>query len=312
MTLQNCSCNKLGSSVIISVDAAGTSTKYAVIGRDKEVLYSCVGVSGSPAVNPNAVNDIYHKLEEIYNIIENVHQLKAIILGISGFALVDVEDFTTRLKNRFNTNIIMESDAYMALFSILQDKYENGIVVVSGTGAVILALNKGQLFMSNGWGELLTERGSAYTSVRDFVCKMIHNNEQKGYLSPLEQKFLKYMNYTKLEDFKMLFYRHHKDEIAVYSKFFIEEAAKGDEEAIDWLYHNGNLLGIDAISASKRVSMDGEFAIGFRGGFISNASLVIQGIMEILNNAGYKPRVVEGENNPIFGGYFLAKRLGFL
>lgn len=303
--------NKL-KEVIIAIDAGGTSTKYAVIDGWGEIVYSTVGGSGSPAVNLNAENDIFKGIEEIYQKVETDYLIKAIIIGMSGFALVDANNFFAKLKARFNTEISLNSDAHMALYSILQDKHENGLVVVSGTGAVIIAHNNGKFFMSNGSGELLTERGSAYTSVRDFVKRMIYNNEQLGYFSPLEQRFMKYMNYTKIEDFKMLFYRHHKDEVAKYSKFFIEEADNGDEEAIAWLFFNGELLGIDALSALQRVDMDKEFVMGFRGGFINHASYVIEGFMDVLTNNGYNPMIVEGDNNPIYGGYYLAKRKGFI
>lgn len=312
MNNANLTSGKEKTEVIISVDAGGTSTGYAVIGGEREVLMTCDGGSGSPAVNRNAERDIYDKLEEIYSKIQNIYNLKAIIIGMSGFALIDREAFTTKLRTRFNTEVVVESDAYLALFSILQDKYENGLVVVSGTGAVINAINRGKLFITNGWGELLTERGSAYTTVRDYVRQMVHNNEQKGYLSPLEQKFMQYMNYSKIEDFKMLIYRQPKYVAASHAKFFVEEAKKGDEEAIAWLYHNGKLLGADTISALKRVGMDLEFPIGFSGGFINHVHYLIQGILDTLNENGYQAIVVEGDPDPIFGGYYIAKQKGYI
>lgn len=298
--------------VIISVDAGGTSTRYSVMDQNRNVVYTVDGGSGSPAVNANAESDIINMLEEVYDKVIDEFNVKAIVIGMSGFALVDHDSYVAQLKDKFNTEIEFISDAYLALLSILQDKYENGLVVVSGTGAVINALNKGKLFRTNGWGQLLTERGSAYTTVRDFVRQMIHNNEQKGYFSPLEQKFMKHLNYNKLEDFKKLFYFNPKYVAASHARFFIEEADKGDEEAIAWLRYNGQLLGQDAVSALKRVSMDSEFAAGFRGGFISNAPYVVEGLVDTLKKSGYTPIFVKGDSDPVFGGYYLAKRKQYI
>lgn len=297
--------------VIISVDAGGTSTRYAVIDDEKNLLKSYEGLPGSPAINANAENDIFYMLCHIYEDIKDSYEICGIVFGMSGFALVHVNEFTKRLVEKFHTNIFMHHDAYLALYSIMQDKYKSGVVVISGTGSAVFGLNGDKEFMASGWGQLLTERGSAYACVKDFVCKMIHDREEKGTFTNLQQKLLDHLHYEKLEDFKPLFYLHKKDEIAKYSLFFKEEALNGDKEAIDWLYYNGTLLGLDTISAAKRVGIEKDVVIGFRGGFVLNSSEVIKGCIDTVKEAGYNPIVLDGDLNPVFGGYYIAKEKGF-
>lgn len=297
--------------VIISIDAGGTSTRYAIIDKDKNLIKTYEGLPGSPAINANAENDIFFMLCHIYEDIKNDYELCGMVFGMSGFALVHEKEFIARLIDKFHTNIFMDHDAYLALYSIMQDKYQNGVVVISGTGSAIFGKNSDLRFMSSGWGQLLTERGSAYASVKDFVCKLIHEKEETGDISSLGKKFMNYLHFEKLEDFKPLFYLHKKDEVAKNSIFFKVEADKGNQEAIDWLYYNGTLLGLDSASCAKRVNINKDIVIGFRGGFVQNSKYVINGCLDTLKEKGFNPIVIEGDLNPVYGGYYIAKERGF-
>ena len=296
--------------VIICVDAGGTSTKIAVIDQNKEILIKNIIGPGSPAVNINACEDIYNALTKLYNEIKDSYLISAIILGMSGFALVDTTNYKKQLEDRFKTNIILISDVDLAYYSTIKDEYNFGCVVVSGTGAAVQAVNDNKSFMSNGWGQLLTERGSGYTCVRDYVCLMIHTLEEKGHLSPLGNKFLEYCGFKDILDFKPLFYRHSKDEVASYSKFFIEEACRNhNKEAIKWLETNGTLIGKDIVSSCKRVKMPKDFPIGFRGGFINGITpnYQIESAIKYVKGKGYNPILVL-EEDPLIGGYYYAKK----
>ena len=297
--------------IIISIDAGGTGTRYALIDEQKQLIKEYTGTPGSPAININAEDDIYEMLLSIKEEVKNIYNVKCLVLGMSGFALVNVFDFKKRLTDLFNAPVILENDGVIALYSIIQDKYSSGVVVISGTGSAIFSSNNNKVFMSSGWGQLLTERGSAYASVKDFVCNMIHYREETGTLTPLGMKFLNYFGFKELEDFKMLFYRHTKDEVAKNCIFFQEEAKKGDIEAIEWLKYNGHVLAIDTINAVKRVDINGEFAIGFRGGFINHSEISKQTLISELKEAGLSPIIVDGDDDPVYGGYYLAKQKGY-
>jgi len=298
--------------VVLSIDAGGTSTRYAFIDEKENILYLEKTGPGSPAVNRNAETDIFEKIKEIIYKENNQYEIICIAIGMSGFALVNVEEYKDKLWKEFNVPILLENDAYMALMSVLKDKYKNGTVVISGTGAIVLSINNGNTFYANGWGELLTERSSGYGLVKDYVCNMIRHYEQKGFYTPLEQQFLDYMGYQKVEEFKMLFYRHSKNEVAKYCTFFFEKVKEGNEEAKEWMVQNGVNLGIDVVSSLKRVEMNSKFVIGFRGGVFDNNPIIIDAILKTIKENGYDVTVEKGEDNPIYGGYYLAKREGLL
>ena len=175
-----------------------------------------------------------------------------------------------------------------------------------------MGINKDKSFLASGWGQLLTERGSAYACVKDYVCQMINDYELNGTISPFGEKLMKHLGYEDLQEFKKLFYRHTKDQVAQSSKFFYEQAEKGDLEAQQWLYHNGELLAKDSLAAIKHLKMSNNVVIGFRGGFASNVHYVQEGVIDTLQKKGINPTIVKGDKDPIYGAYYMAKRKGLL
>jgi len=298
---------------IIAIDAGGTKTKCSLIDHKKEVVYSMIGGSGSPAVDPKALDTIYNCIKEVYDLYCDKYNIKAIIMGVSGiFTVENRQEYVDTVASDFNTTAILESDALLALYSIVQDKYDEGLLVLAGTGTAIMGINKDKSFLASGWGQLLTERGSAYACVKDYVCQMINEYEMNGLISPFGRKLMNHLGYDDLQEFKKLFYRNTKDQVAQSSKFFYEEAEKGDLEAQQWLYHNGELLAKDSLAAIKHLKMNGNVVIGFRGGFASNVHYVQEGVLDTLVKKGINPTVVKGDKDPIYGAYYMAKRKGIL
>ncbi len=298
---------------IIAIDAGGTKTKAALIDHKKEIVYSVIGGSGSPAVDGKALDTIYNCIKEVYDLYCDKYNIKAIVMGVSGVATVENrQEYVEKVASDFNTNAILESDALLALHSIVQDKYDEGLLVLAGTGTAIMGINKDKSFLASGWGQLLTERGSAYACVKDYVCQMINDYELNGTISTFGKKLMKHLGYDDLQEFKKLFYRNTKDQVAQSSKFFYDEAEKGDLEAQQWLYHNGELLAKDSLAAIKHLKMSNNVVIGFRGGFASNVHYVQEGVIDTLEKKGINPTVVKGDKDPIYGAYYMAKRKGIL
>ncbi|MCI5938709.1 MAG: beta-N-acetylhexosaminidase [Bacilli bacterium] len=298
---------------IIGIDAGGTKTKVALIDANKEIVYSAIGGSGSPAVDPNALNTIYNLIKEVYDLYNDKYNIKAVVMGVSGvYTIENRHEFLEKIENDFNTTAILESDALLALYSIVQDKYEEGLLILAGTGTAIMGLNKDKSFLASGWGQLLNEHGSAYACVKDYVCEMIDDYEDKGEFTEFGKKLMQHLGYTDLQEFKKLFYRHSKDEVASSSKFFYEEAKKGDKEAQKWLYHNGEMLADNALDAIRHLKMSKRVVIGFRGGFASNVHYVQEGVIDTLKKNGIEPIVVKGDLDPIYGSFYMAKRKGAL
>lgn len=300
--------------VIIAVDAGGSKTQVALINKFKEIIFSITVDSGSPAVVGNkALENIKRGVEKAYNAIKPPYQLSSIGMGISGLGVItNLEEIRLEFAKKYKVPIIIENDASIALYSVITDLYDKGILVLSGTGSAVLAIDQNQTVLIGGYGHMLTEVGSAFTTVRDLIKQSIRHFEAEQIISPLTQKFFNLIGITSVHDFRSFVYNRTKKEIASYASFIVEEAKNGDQEAIDLLKNAGRDLAYDAIQAYKTLNLKDEVVIGFRGGFINNAKIVQDELLKSLEEANLKFKYIIGDIDPIYGVFHKLKRVNLI
>jgi len=300
--------------VMMSVDAGGTKTKVALIDFEKNILFEKVGESGSPAVlKEKAIENIVNLVKDSISENNGLYDIVYIQMGISGLGVVkDKAEYEKKLSEELNIPVSMENDAMMALYSSVTDEYEEGIVILSGTGSAVCGINKNDLVMLNGgWGHLLTEDGSSYSAVRSLVIKMIGEYERGEEICPLGQKMMAILEVTDLPNIRNFIYYKTKDEVASFSRLISSEAAKGDADALEILKTSAVELANRVITLSKRLGIsteEGKSVLGFRGGFVSNIPMVREEILKVLEKNGYFFSVADGKIDPVYGGFYMAKR----
>ena len=300
--------------VMMSVDAGGTKTKVALIDFEKNILFEKVGESGSPAVlKEKAIENIVNLVKETISENNGLYDIVYIQMGISGLGVVkNKAEYEKKLSEELNIPVSMENDAMMALYSSVTDEYEEGIVILSGTGSAVCGINKDDLVMLNGgWGHLLTEDGSSYSAVRSLVIKMIGQYERGEEICPLGQKMMAMLEVTDLPNIRNFIYYKTKDEVASFSRLISAEAAKGDLDALEILKTSAVELANRVITLSKRLGIataGGKSALGFRGGFVSNIPMVREEIMKVLESNGYFFSIANAKIDPVYGGFYMAKR----
>lgn len=300
--------------IIIAVDAGGTKTKVCAIDKNKNIIYKAVGGAGSPAtVKEEAFKNIKKLVEEAVFSLKDRYLISLIQMGISGFGIVlDIKKIEAEFASKFDTEVSIESDVTLAMYSIVTDKYDEGILVLSGTGSACFGINKDETFMVGGFGHLLTENGSGYISVKMLIVSIIKLYEETKTYSELGKKFMNHIGATKIGDFRSFVYQKTKGEIAQYAQFITEEALKQDNQAIDILKKCGKDLADSVQLLYKHLNLSHKAVIGFRGSFIQNAPFVKDELIRCLELSGYNPEIVEGVDDPIFGAYYMALRKGKL
>lgn len=300
--------------VMMSVDAGGTKTKVALIDFDKNILFEKVGESGSPAVlKEKAIENIVNLVKESISLNNSEYDIVYIQMGISGLGVVkNKAEYEKQLSEELNIPVSMENDAMMALYSSVTDLYEEGIVILAGTGSAVCGINKDDKVMLNGgWGHLLTEDGSSYSAVRSLIIKMIGQYERGEEICPLGQKLMAQLNVTDLPNIRNFVYYKTKDEIASYSKLISAEAYNGDVDALEILKTAAIELANRVIVLSKRLGIattEKKSVLGFRGGFVSNIPMVREEINKVLEKNGYYFSIADGKVDPVYGGFYMAKR----
>lgn len=271
--------------VYLCVDAGGTKSLVGAFTVDGRLLAKTTGKSGSPAVTyekwyqniDEALNEIIQKNKDKWNLL-------AVGMGISGLSVInDIKEFEKYFEEKYQTKCWITSDVKSALYSLLNNQYDNGIIVIAGTGVAIYGKNQANEKMLGGWGHLLRERGSAYGAVHDFCVQMIDHYEEGQPLTNLEQAFLNSINLKDIRQLNHLFYQHSKDEIAKLSQFFKLEASKGSQEAINLLIKEGEKLAKQTIDTMKALNLTSPAIIGLTGGFIENdGKLIIDGFKKYM------------------------------
>ncbi len=300
--------------VIIAVDAGGSKTQVALINKFKEIIFSVTLGSGSPAViGDEAIEVIKKGVKKAYQAIKAPYKLACIGMGISGLGVItNLEEISLDFERKYNVPTIIENDASIALYSILTDKFDKGILVLSGTGSAIFAMNENQTVLVGGYGHMLTEVGSAYTTVRDLINLSIKRFEVEQVVSPLTQKFFDLIGISSVHGFRSFVYNRTKKEIASYASFVVEEANNGDQEATNILKKAGRDLAHDVIQAYKALNLADKVVIGFRGGFINNAIIVQEELLKSLEKANIKFNYIKSDVDPIYGVFYKMKNMNFI
>lgn len=300
--------------VIIAVDAGGSKTQVALINESKKIIYSITLDSGSPAVvGDNALKTIKEGIKEVYNKIKEPYKLIGIGMGISGLGvLTNVEEISLEFERIYNVPTMIDNDASIALYSVITDQHDKGILVLSGTGSAIYGINNNQTVLMGGYGHMLTEVGSAFIVVRDLINQSIKRYESEQVVSPLTKKFFDLLKITSVHDFRSFVYSKTKKEIAFYARFIVEQANNKDEEAIELLKRAGQDLAYDVINAIKNLNIKDEVVVGFRGGFIVNAKIVQEELIKNLKSINKQFKFIKGDSDPIYGVYYKMKKMNLI
>ena len=297
--------------VYVCIDAGGTSSKAAIFDINGNILSRGKSSTGSPAVSfdrwyihiDEAIGDALNNINEEIKIIK-------IVMGVSGLsAKVDTIFEKNYFEKKYNVPCLIVSDTLTALYSVLNNNEEQGIIVISGTGIAIFGKNGAETAMTGGWGHIIRELGSAYSSVHDFCVNIINKYESLTPFNELENKFLKTYNYKNVREFNHLFYNHTKDEIAKLSVFFKEEAKSGSSLAKEFLYEQGVLLAKQTESLINLLKLPNYTTIGLTGGFIEiDGEDIIKGFKEYLEQKEIYLNYNEEHKEQLIGVYRLAKK----
>lgn len=150
---------------IVGVDSGGTRTDIRIKNLRTR---SSRGFSGPPAHYTSVgAKEFTEKMNEYIRYFAGISKLDmknclGIAIGGAGLRSQEQKSEVETLFKRESgiKNIIIESDAYIALYDAYKEN--DGIVLISGTGSVLYARYKGQIERVGGWGKLFGDPGSGY------------------------------------------------------------------------------------------------------------------------------------------------------
>ncbi|MBU1143620.1 MAG: ROK family protein [Firmicutes bacterium] len=294
---------------IIGLDGGGTKTLGVLFDIDgKELKRVEFGFSNFSIDEEIAKANVEKTIEELAKDLESDREL-FVQMGIAGYSKIKKSNqFVKSLEKKFNATVDLDSDAIIALYSVKKDQDVNVIMVIGGTGSVLMVSNGEEANMVGGFGHLLGDEGSAYHLAITALKKVVEEKESNQALSNLSNLLLKEIEALDYLDIKNFVYNNNKSEIARLAKFIAQCALNHDLDAISLLKQEGRHLAKQTINAYHLAKPKEKVIIALRGGFLLNAPYVKETLIEELKISLKDFLIDIHPIEPVIGAYYL----GFL
>ena len=294
---------------IIGIDGGGSKTLGVLFDiHGKELKRVEHGFSNFSIDEEIAKSNVEKTIENLVKDLET-HRELFIQMGIAGYSKIKKStQYIKSLEKKFNATVDLDSDAIIALYSVKKDQDINVIMVIGGTGSVLMVTDGEKANLVGGFGHLLGDEGSAYHLAITALKKIIDEKESNQPFSNLSEKILKEIEVVDYQDIKSFVYNSNKSDIAKLSKFIAECALQHDQDAIDLLKQEAKHLSKQTINAYNKSSRKEKVIIALRGGFLLNAPYVKETLIEELKISLKDFEIDIHPIEPVIGAYYL----GFL
>ena len=229
------------SKYIIGIDGGGTKTLgvlYDIKGNELEK--SIAGFTNFNINIDKAKANMLVVLDELTKNIKKEDEL-FIQMGISGYSKIkDRKAYETEIEQRYHCTASLESDALIALYDVKKDEKINVIMIIGGTGSVLMYSDQYRLEQIGGFGHLLGDEGSAYHLSISALKTVIDEYEESSEFDGFATDILKHLDLKDQFDVRDYVYGNDKTTIASLAKFISKLALKGDTKAIQLIEEEGS------------------------------------------------------------------------
>jgi len=202
----------------------------------------------------------------------NKEDVVSVCLGMAG--VDSAEDKADRLKwviQIFGDRPLktqLQNDGIIALAS--GTKKLHGIVVISGTGTIVMSVRDGKQYRASGWGPLLGDEGSGFT-LGQHLLKAVCCADDGGPPTIMTQAVLKELQ---LESVYKLIDWTYKDvtwaRFAALSQLVFSAAKQGDKIAEQILHTNATALASNIKLVYHKAGFSGKTPLVFAGGNLTH------------------------------------------
>lgn len=302
---------------LLSVDGGGTKTEFCLsdsAGNQKGTFFS-----GSSNYKSVGAETVYENLKNGFLQIEDamgigMTEIDFSVWGISGCDSDSdykvLEDLISRLgfsKEQF----FLCNDALLAFYAQAQ---EPGMVLISGTGSIVMGINEaGTIKRAGGWGYNLSDVGSGYWIGNEALKRTLLYCDGCYRYSSLYDEVREYFRADSFEalPYKLTEIRDYF-ETAKAAYLVTEESRKGDLVSQSILKEGAGVLADLAKSVYGQLEFDGQtcLTIVLSGGVLKSEEYQ-RHIKEALEERISLDRIsfAVQKNEPVYGGIKLAMQL---
>jgi len=227
----------MDASLIIGVDGGGTHSRLVAVLADGTVLgigigeglnYNAIGMASARARLKDAVDNLLAKIGRT--------EYDGLSLGLSALdARADGVTTASFAGDVFPPGkLLLDSDAYAALIGGLLGK--PGVIVISGTGAMVLGLDENKKeHVIGGWGYKLDEPGGGYGVAIEGLKAALMSLEQIGPDTELGRCTLDFFGVDDARGLVNALYEEGREPsaIAKFARIVDQQAEAGDSVSIE-------------------------------------------------------------------------------
>ncbi|MCX8183450.1 MAG: hypothetical protein N3F08_03415 [Crenarchaeota archaeon] len=188
---------------------------------------------------------------------------------------------------------------------------EQGIIVIAGTGSVVLGVSGGVFFRAGGWGHVFNDEGGAYSVSIEALRAAFQSYDGRGIRTSLEEKAKAFFKAGSMEELARRVHGMRKERIALFAKTVKAEAENGDMVARRIIEDAAKSLsrGVLAVARKMRLTRADELNIYLVGGMFKHHSDILAiGIMRHLSPKYGKINVKRPAYPPAVGALLIAFR----
>ncbi|MCH4887477.1 hypothetical protein EZV73_07835 [Acidaminobacter sp. JC074] len=272
--------------MMISIDAGGSKCVGALIEKGVKIKTATSGFGNILVHKEKALNNILELIEMLYE-----PKVDKIVIGMAGAKTRDTNEIKTLIESRFDLELIVITDAELAYYDLLP---QGGLLVIAGTGSVVLYKGPHGFIQAGGWGHLFGDEGSGYSLSVEAIKKVILC-DSLGISTILKDIILDHYKLSDLEEVKFL-YKEPKARIAELASVL----AAYDFHTIDDLFiEESKKLGQTVLNMIKKYDLKVN-KIGLTGGMIKHP-LYLEALKASIGHYDY---VINTEDHTLGGSYF--------
>lgn len=208
--------------VVLGIEGGGTKTDWVLLDQTNRVL----GEGQLPPTSLKLIDDT--QLARIFARLPR--EVSEVGVFLAGCLLEHDRARVRRLASAVwpDAKLRIGSDSESGLATALGER--DGIVVISGTGAVVHGRHEGRVTKAGGWGHILGDRGGGYDLARHALRKVMLRYDLAGDITPLGARVLAALSLNELPQLVDWIQDAGKMDVARLAPVVIQCARDGEAE----------------------------------------------------------------------------------
>ncbi len=189
--------------------------------------------------------------------------------------------------------ILIKSDVEAAAAACLGFDRQ-GVVVIAGTGSVVLGVSGGSFFRAGGWGHVFNDDGGAYSVSVEALRAAFQSYDGRGSETSLEEVAQRFFKARSMEELAKRVHEMRKERIALFAKTVNAEAEKGDLVARSIIQNAAESLSKGVLAVARRMGLtpEDELNIYFVGGMFNHHPNILARSIRKHLSSGYRKVIV--------------------